>query len=557
MRGSRRNRVWHPRNCPGIVPAVALAISCCRKPSRPERPDQPVSAGAPGVEQSIDSQIAEAVAKIDPSLLYERVTIPEEQNAFPLWAEAMERLVPLEGAEERARRLKRWREEVGDRLGKLYGREFKPSPGLLNYSAVHSYGMGRTELEEFFSGLRRADAPQEGETARKFVEWLDRNQEAFDLIDAGIARGRLQLPELQHSAPDTYYSSTVIDIALIRTAKARVLALAGDFDGAARELLAVQRMGELLAEGEGGIGSFGDIWIIFGLCASDLIWLSGRANVPQDVLERLIAGLPPLSRLGEAYAQSLRINLTKVWIPSIRETLKADDPELRRSLPDGTGKWGLDFPGEAGAAFAADFKHMQLDLIDPTETLGMLSRYYAEFIRNATGTWKGRLKGLDAELKQWRKSWEEPYKAALESVRQVLADDRAVTEDERARLAETMNNAMGRSLLVVDLPAMNTFLASCFRFRAEREATRAVIALRLYEIRHGELPATLAELVEDNILKAVPRDFFSDGELLYSRERRSVWSVGPDETDDGGDPGDADLPLARRKDEVWRIPASR
>jgi hypothetical protein len=40
--------------------------------------------------------------------------------------------------------------------------------------------------------------------------------------------------------------------------------------------------------------------------------------------------------------------------------------------------------------------------------------------------------------------------------------------------------------------------------------------------------------VGDGILEAVPIDPFSDEPLRYSRERRLVWSVGANETDEGG-----------------------
>ncbi len=532
--------------------AAVIAAGCEEEPAGPAMPEPPP------LKPSVDEQMAEALKLVDPDLIYKRVPLPDEENAFTLWAEAMEKLVPIEGAEEHARRLKRYREEIGDRLAELYGREFKRDPGVLGHSAEHSWDMGQTELERFFESLRRAEVPPppEGETARRFAEWLGRNQEVFDLVDAGIARGRLQLPVRQYAVPDFgYFPRTVQYIALMRAAKARVLAWAGDFDAAARELLTAQRMGELLAESEGGYDSFAEILIILGLGARDLIRLSGMSDVPEDVLELLIAGLPPLSRMGEALAQSLRVKLTDWWIPSIRGLLEeADDRKLRLSLPDEAGKWGLDFSGEAGKAFVRGLEAVQLDVIDPAETLGMVSRYYAKFVRNATGTWKGRIKGLDAEVERWRMKWEEPYKDALRAVKQASADDRAVTEGEMAAFVQTLDNAMGRGLLAMELPATNSFVGSYFEFRAGREAARTVIALRLYEIRHGKLPATLAELVTDGILKRVPRDVFSDGELLYSRERRVVWSVGQDEKDDGGDPRDADRSRAGRRDVVWRVP---
>ncbi len=74
-----------------------------------------------------------------------------------------------------------------------------------------------------------------------------------------------------------------------------------------------------------------------------------------------------------------------------------------------------------------------------------------------------------------------------------------------------------------------------FRARTEREATRAVLALIIFERNKGVLPAKLSDLVDANILKPVPMDFFADAPLHYSRERRILWSVGIDGHDDDGD----------------------
>ena len=69
---------------------------------------------------------------------------------------------------------------------------------------------------------------------------------------------------------------------------------------------------------------------------------------------------------------------------------------------------------------------------------------------------------------------------------------------------------------------------------------------------HGELPSGLEAVVDDQILEAVPTDPFSGCPLRYARERRIVWSIGPDEEDDGGDRD----PVVRwsGEDYVWDIP---
>ncbi|GAG07746.1 unnamed protein product, partial [marine sediment metagenome] len=114
-----------------------------------------------------------------------------------------------------------------------------------------------------------------------------------------------------------------------------------------------------------------------------------------------------------------------------------------------------------------------------------------------------------------------------------------------------IENPVGKTLLSLFMPTLNRLLEASFRLRTEREATRAFLAVRLYQMRTGRLPDSLDELVKENILPSVPVDMFADKPLRYDPKRRLIWSVGPDEVDDGGEgkPGDP-----RGKDYVLAIP---
>jgi hypothetical protein len=69
--------------------------------------------------------------------------------------------------------------------------------------------------------------------------------------------------------------------------------------------------------------------------------------------------------------------------------------------------------------------------------------------------------------------------------------------------------------------------------RAVLGATQAIMALHLYRAAHGQLPATLAQLVPEH-LDAVPIDPYDGCALRYSPEKKIVYSVGTDFTDSGG-----------------------
>ena len=62
-----------------------------------------------------------------------------------------------------------------------------------------------------------------------------------------------------------------------------------------------------------------------------------------------------------------------------------------------------------------------------------------------------------------------------------------------------------------------------------------VLALKCYHLEHGALPETLAALVPQ-YLDAVPLDDFDGKPIRYSRERRTVYSIGRDLVDSGGAP---------------------
>ncbi|MBC8010464.1 MAG: hypothetical protein H7067_10245 [Burkholderiales bacterium] len=66
-----------------------------------------------------------------------------------------------------------------------------------------------------------------------------------------------------------------------------------------------------------------------------------------------------------------------------------------------------------------------------------------------------------------------------------------------------------------------------FHYLTEESLFDAVVALRRYHSRHGELPETLATLVPD-YLDAVPIDHLDGAPLRYSKGYCAVWSIGPE-----------------------------
>jgi hypothetical protein len=98
------------------------------------------------------------------------------------------------------------------------------------------------------------------------------------------------------------------------------------------------------------------------------------------------------------------------------------------------------------------------------------------------------------------------------------------------------------------------------RHETQRRLTITAIALKRYQLQHGQFPVELDELVPD-FLTAVPIDLMSGEPLRYRRHADgsfTLYSVGEDGKDDGGDPHPAtpvkEFDLWSGRDAVWPMP---
>jgi hypothetical protein len=82
------------------------------------------------------------------------------------------------------------------------------------------------------------------------------------------------------------------------------------------------------------------------------------------------------------------------------------------------------------------------------------------------------------------------------------------------------------------------------------------LALTHYERAQGELPENLSKLVDDGWYEEIPRDPFDGEPFRFSKDERSIWSIGPD---GGNEPARYDpAEVARPHDEwerlCWKVP---
>ena len=113
--------------------------------------------------------------------------------------------------------------------------------------------------------------------------------------------------------------------------------------------------------------------------------------------------------------------------------------------------------------------------------------------------------------------------------------------DELNRFNELLISKGRRIVLTDFMPALDSFINNSSIAQLKIQGTRLMLAIEIYEIRHGELPKQLDDLVP-NILDELPKDPITGGSYLYrlldneSKNRKYLlYSTGLDQQDNGGD----------------------
>ena len=82
-------------------------------------------------------------------------------------------------------------------------------------------------------------------------------------------------------------------------------------------------------------------------------------------------------------------------------------------------------------------------------------------------------------------------------------------------------------------PSFHGMIAARCKTKAVSRCCGLLLLLKAYQLDHGHLPATLDALVPD-YLAQVPADPFDGKPMRYSAERKIVYSVGENLTDEAG-----------------------
>jgi len=113
--------------------------------------------------------------------------------------------------------------------------------------------------------------------------------------------------------------------------------------------------------------------------------------------------------------------------------------------------------------------------------------------------------------------------------------DLPVVETNRSILNRLINgNAIGDMLFELLEPSLKSFSKRKSREDVSVTATQLLLALKIYKVRHDQLPESLSELVPE-FFTQVPLDDFDGKPFRYLPGKKLIYSVGPDLKDSGGE----------------------
>jgi hypothetical protein len=445
-----------------------------------------------------------AKGEIPPDLFIQLKTVPLEENAIINWRRAM---------------------------------RTKPSMNAQLKDAIKFAWMPK---------LRRPGADQIDELRA----WLARHRESLELMEESLAKPQAQWPERNASGDQPELLALPLFIRA-RLFAADELTEQGEYRNAVKSLRGSLQLAQRGIEADGAM-----IQYLIAASARTMVHgaitrLAARRNTPPALLEQLLAELPALDGETNSYARMLRVEFTYYAYPALdlhklTEAWSAiTETNIALSL----------YPEPLRRPFKILLDPLLVSLhpkpLDEIAELQSTARHYRTYLTNAASAWTNRNDSVEAEAESIQKQ----LLADIEPLMELTRDEPLPLSRPAAQKARSaylnIENPLGR-LFRCSIGGLTGSDIRVFRSRTEREAIRAILGLLIFERQKGQLPGSLKALVEEKILPSLPQDFFSGVPLAYSRERRLIWSVGEDGTDDNGT-GNPALKWTS-EDAVWEIP---
>jgi hypothetical protein len=347
------------------------------------------------------------------------------------------------------------------------------------------------------------------------AEWVRANQKPLDLLVEASRRPRCYFPSM--SLIDTQ-RGPLIGILLSGQQGSRAAARSlvvramwhlgeGRADEAWQDLLAIHRIGRLLAQGhtviEQLIGAAFDNIACYGTQT-----LVHHGNLSVEQLQRIrrdLDGLPPLSGMAQAIDEGERL----ATVDALIHLAVTNDTSWNEMLGiTGNNAGGLPI--------------LQIVSVDWNLVLRDINRWYDRLAAAAHLTNRAErnaaMQTVEADMLRLVAEAQRPMKIALS----------AVSRQQRSEV-------VAATMLSFFLPAIDTCVAAEDRANTALRLTQLASALAEYRAAHGAYPITLDQLVP-GILKKLPVDVHSGSPFFYKREKDGyiLYSAGSNRQDDGG-----------------------
>ncbi len=377
-----------------------------------------------------------------------------------------------------------------------------------------------------------------------------RNRAALDAVESSLSRPEAQWPKWEEGKLDPALTK-LRTFQMARLYLARRSLAEGKPDECVTLLLGSVKLGQRMCEAHGALIHYAVGKAVRAQAERTVRLAAARGLLDAPHLEALARALPGLEGEPDVFAKVIRVEWTDYELPKTDIIRQAEImTEAYRKMPEVTG-----------ILVPESLQRLHRIFWEPSLVSGHPAPFdHEKALQRMAGRYHRWLANLG---RQWRDQVEDPADADAVAAK-LLADSAKLLKRvekeslplskkaiERVRpLYNRVEDPIGR-LLASSEDLFKVGVNLPFRARAEREATRSVLAMARFRSRHGTGPGDWSALVADGLLDAVPADPFAGAPLHYSAERGVIWSVGQDGKDDGGkDDGDAE----KRGQPDWTLP---
>ena len=442
-------------------------------------------------------------SKLPTDLLHVRTDLPPELNAATEWKAAESLFVPI--------------------------------PEDIRTSIIKSWSLDGKKLDS-----------AENDSIRK---WVEANSGALTQVDKSLQKDRAQIAAWNILRPMPY-ATTMFNLTKARLFLADEAISRGDHTNARRLFVGNLKLSRLLRDAEAPMIHYLIACSMRSMTEKAISRWLNISNPDAEMIKQMLADLPELVEEADAYERVIRVEftdcipfqldvkrLTEFWVESARTNefiLQMQPEELQRPM-----------------MIVHDPKLLNLHSrpFDREKQIHFYESRFRLYAANARSAWNKRDDSSATETARIHERFLADIEPLLKATKNAKLPLSSYAVRRAAQYYVKLENPVGRFWQSMDDSLARTH-NRVFQARTERAVTRTILAIRLYGIINGKPPLRLEDLVAAGLLQTIPVDEFSGAPLHYSSEKRILWSVGENGTDDGGTSG---TNFWKEKDAVWTL----